>query len=111
MPIGEGTPARPVRTPADIANLIVARRRERGFTQAELASRAGVSRAWLAAVEGGKARMEFGLVLGTLAALGIELVTRSPAASAKVRPARSRSGAAAIDIDSIVTAARGSYRR
>ncbi len=62
-----------LRTPSDIGALIRARRRELGLGQAELAEIAGVSRLWINQVEGGKPGAGLGLVLRTLAALGIEL--------------------------------------
>lgn len=48
-------------------------RQDRGQTQAELATAAGVSRRWLSDLEAGKATAEFGLILRTLAALGLGL--------------------------------------
>jgi y4mF family transcriptional regulator len=62
-----------LRTPADIGALIRARRRELGLDQAELAEIAGVSRLWINQVEGGKPGAGLGLVLRTLASLGVEL--------------------------------------
>lgn len=58
-------------TAVDLGALIRDRRQTRGLSQAELATRAGVSRRWLAALEGGKATVEFDLVLKTLDALGL----------------------------------------
>jgi HTH-type transcriptional regulator / antitoxin HipB len=63
----------PLRTPSDIGVLIRARRRELGLDQAELAEIAGVSRLWINQVEGGKPGAGLGLVLRTLASLGVEL--------------------------------------
>lgn len=63
----------PLRTPADIGALIRARRRELGYDQARLAEIAGVSRLWINQVEKGKSGAGLGLVLRTLAALGVEL--------------------------------------
>ncbi len=68
----------PLRTPADIGALIWARRRELGYTQAELAEMAGVSRLWINQLERGKSGAGLGLVLRTLAALGIELSEYGP---------------------------------
>jgi len=48
-------------------------RQDRGQTQAELATAAGVSRRWLSDLEAGKSTTEFGLILRTLDALGIGL--------------------------------------
>ncbi len=68
----------PIRTPADIGALIRARRRELGYDQAQLAEIAGVSRLWINQVERGKPGAGLGLVLRTLAALGIELSENGP---------------------------------
>lgn len=94
---------RPARTLADFVNLIVSARHARQFTQAELAKRAGVSRAWLAAVERGKPRMDFGLILRTLAALDVQLVART---KGEEKSARSTSRIPPINIDRIIEAAR-----
>ena len=67
-----------LRTPADIGALIRARRRELGYDQAQLAEIAGVSRLWINQVEKGKSGAGLGLVLRTLAALGIELSESGP---------------------------------
>jgi HTH-type transcriptional regulator / antitoxin HipB len=48
-------------------------RQDRGQTQAELATAAGVSRRWLSDLEAGKVSAEFGLILRTLDALGLGL--------------------------------------
>lgn len=59
-----------------------------GFTQAALAERAGVSRAWLARFEGGHRRAELEQVLRVLVALdlwiSIERVARLPGEAAVV---------------------------
>lgn len=59
------------------------RRRDIGLTQAECASEAGVSVAWLSQFENGKATCEVGLVMDMAHALGVCLdlrtVTRSVA--------------------------------
>jgi y4mF family transcriptional regulator len=47
------------------------RRKVLGWTQAELATAVGVTRAWIISVERGKATVELYLVLRTLAALGL----------------------------------------
>ena len=62
-----------LRTSSDIGALIRARRRELGLGQVELAAMAGVSRLWINQLEGGKPGAGLGLVLRTLAVLGIEL--------------------------------------
>ena len=63
----------PLRNPADIGALIRARRRELDISQAGLAELVGVSRLWINQAERGKPGAGLGLVLRTLATLGIEL--------------------------------------
>jgi transcriptional regulator with XRE-family HTH domain len=64
-----------VRTVTDVGAVIRAARVERGWTQAELASRADVSRRWVSATESGDAqRTELARVLRVLAALGVSLI-------------------------------------
>ena len=102
MAAGQG---RTARTLGDIVNLIAATRRARKLSQAELAKRAGVSRAWLASVEGGKPRVDFSLILRTLAALDIRLT--ASADGTPQTPARKGSTAASRqDIDGILEKAR-----
>jgi y4mF family transcriptional regulator len=70
-----------VRTSRDVGATIRGFRRQRGWSQAELAGAAGVTRAWVIAIERGKASAEVGLVLRTIAALGLvaDLVPAPPA--------------------------------
>lgn len=96
---------RTVRTPADFVNLIASTRRTRGLTQAQLAQQAGVSRAWLAAVEGGKLHVDFSLILRTLAALDIHL-TAAADTPFKARAEGHSAAISAQDIDGIVERAR-----
>jgi HTH-type transcriptional regulator/antitoxin HipB len=77
-------------------------RRRLGLNQADLASRVGVSRQWIVAVENGKARAELGLVLRTLAALDLTLTVDGGGDTA----ARMESRAPPIDIDAVVDAAK-----
>lgn len=92
-----------VRTAADIGGLIRTRRRALGLDQRELAARVGVSRLWVIEIERGKPRAELGLVLRTLAALGIHL---DAATEREASGAEARSVAGAPDLDAIVRAAR-----
>ncbi len=62
-----------VRTPSDIGSAIREQRRRRRVSQQKLADDVGVSRQWLVEVEQGKPRAELGLVLKTLAALGLRV--------------------------------------
>ncbi|SKA30830.1 Helix-turn-helix domain-containing protein [Enhydrobacter aerosaccus] len=95
---------RTTRTLADIVNLIASTRRARGLTQAELAKQVGVSRAWLAAVEGGKPHMDFALILRTLAALDIRLTATTGDRPKAPAPGRS-TAATREDIDGIIAKA------
>ncbi|HBN54332.1 MAG TPA: hypothetical protein DD456_10020 [Stenotrophomonas sp.] len=62
-----------LKTPADLANVILQRRKALGWDQARLAHEAGVSRQWIIEIEKGKPRAELQLVLRALNVLGIEL--------------------------------------
>jgi HTH-type transcriptional regulator/antitoxin HipB len=57
----------------DLAAAVRGRRRELGLSQAQLAARAHVSRAWVNAFESGKPAAELRLVLAVVDALGLEL--------------------------------------
>lgn len=58
-------------TPREFAALIRSRRKQRGWSQSQLAQRAGVSRDWVIGLEKGRSTVEFGLVLRTIKALGL----------------------------------------
>jgi HTH-type transcriptional regulator/antitoxin HipB len=60
----------------DLGRFVRDRRRAAGLTQTDLASRAAVSRRWLADLEGGKATVEVGLVFKVISALGMFLDAR-----------------------------------
>jgi len=62
--------------PDDLARLVRDRRRAMRWSQQELARRAGVSRQWIVALEGAKPTTELGLVLKTLAVLGLRVDVR-----------------------------------
>jgi transcriptional regulator with XRE-family HTH domain len=64
-----------------LAHLVKEERRSRGWTQAELAKRAGVSRDWMIGLEKAKPSVELALVLRTLKALELSL-TASPSSPA-----------------------------
>jgi y4mF family transcriptional regulator len=57
----------------DLAAAIRGRRKELGLSQAQLAARAHVSRAWVNEFESGKPAAELRLVLAIVDALGLEL--------------------------------------
>jgi HTH-type transcriptional regulator/antitoxin HipB len=90
-----------IRTPADLGALIRDRRIKLALDQQSLARKVGVSRQWIVEVEKGKPRAEIGLLLRTIDALGIQLMTEEDV------PGKKRQSAPAVDIDSIVAAARG----
>ena len=92
-----------IRTPLDLGLVIRQQRRHLGLNQADLASRVGVGRQWIVAIEQGKARAELGLVLRTLAALELTLAVDGGG----VAPMRKYSSVALIDIDAVVDAAKG----
>ena len=74
-----------IRTPREVGLLVRERRRAARVTQSELAERIGASREWVRQLETGKPRLELGLTLRALAALGIEVDARfatTPAADA-----------------------------
>lgn len=92
-----------VRTPLDLGLIIRQQRRHLGLNQTDLASRVGVGRQWIVAIEHGKARAELGLVLRTLAALDLTLAVDGGSDT----PMRKDSSVAPIDIDAVVDAAKG----
>jgi HTH-type transcriptional regulator / antitoxin HipB len=96
-----------VRTPVDLGLIIRDRRRKLALSQGKLAKKAGVGRQWLVEVEHGKARAEIGLVLRTLAALGLTL---SVDGGERARKAPTTDEAAPIDIDAVVSSLKGSAR-
>jgi HTH-type transcriptional regulator/antitoxin HipB len=65
------------------------RRQDLGLTQVELAAKAGVSREWINAFEGGKTTVELGLVLRVLDALGLCLDIVERESGADTYPSRS----------------------
>lgn len=62
-----------VRTPSDLAALVRDRRRELGWTQQHLATECGTSVRWVVDLEAAKPSVHTGMVLATLATLGITL--------------------------------------
>lgn len=62
----------------DLAVCIKQARRNRGWTQAQLAEQAGVSRDWIIGLESAKPSVELGLVLRTMKALQIPLTIDPP---------------------------------
>jgi len=73
-----------IRTAREVALLVKDTRRATGMTQAELAERVGASREWVRLLESGKPRLELGLTLRALSALGITLDARAPTPTSSV---------------------------
>ncbi len=94
-----------IRTPIDLGALIRDRRNKLGLDQKSLAQKVGVSRQWVVEVEQGKPRAEIGLLLRTIAALGIALDAETAPKESKEKSA-SHGVDAYVDIDSIVDSAR-----
>lgn len=62
-----------VQSVRELAAVIRGLRRDKGWSQATLASEAGVGREWIIHLEKARPTVEFGLVMGTLKALGVRL--------------------------------------
>ena len=60
----------PARTAAEVGQFVREQRKIQGLTQADLATKAGVSRDWLVRLEQGHHRLELGLVMAITEALG-----------------------------------------
>ncbi|WP_419923605.1 helix-turn-helix transcriptional regulator [Candidatus Poriferisocius sp.] len=89
-----------LRSPGQIGRILRERRAELGFSQDEVARRAGVSRPWLSAVENGKTSSQINELLRLAHALGLawELAPRRMTsieqAEAQRRAAFAQAGAA-----------------
>ena len=86
----------------DLAAIARGRRRELGLSQAELASRARVSRQWVSAFESGKATAEIGLAIRLLDALDLRLAVTEAETGAAPR------AEAAVDLDALLDEQQGS---
>ena len=62
-----------IKTVGMIGELVRDQRKQRGWSQTQLAEKADVSRLWIGHLEKGKESVELGLVLKTLRALEIKL--------------------------------------
>lgn len=71
-----------VRTPQDLSGLARRQRLARGWTQADVAARASVSRKWVSDFERGKASVDLASVLRLLDAVGVVLEWDEPGARA-----------------------------
>ena len=85
-----------VQSAKELGIFVREQRRERGWTQAELASRAGVQALWISQFECGKPTARIGLVIQTLKALDVTLSVGGQAVPG------SNTGARSVDLDSIV---------
>ncbi|MGH3450332.1 MAG: helix-turn-helix domain-containing protein [Haloechinothrix sp.] len=70
-----------IRTAHDLAALARGRRLDHGWSQAEAARRAAVSRKWVSDFETGKASVDLAAVLRLLAALDISLSAVEPSSA------------------------------
>ncbi len=68
-----------LRTVRELGLLVHAERKRQGLSMQQVADRVGCSRQWIAALEGGRERLEIALVLRTLSALRIRLDAKSMA--------------------------------
>ena len=93
-----------IRTPRDLGAAIRDHRRRRGWSQRELAEKAGASRQWVNEVEKGKTRTEIGLVLRALDALDVTLRLDC---DGRTHDEDDSLDIDSIDIDEIVDGARG----
>lgn len=91
-----------IRNPIDLGLIIRERRRKLQLDQRSLAEKVGVSRQWIIAVEKGKAGAELGLVLKTVAALGLQL-SADPTEGPRKGPI---TGLPPMDIDAVIERAR-----
>ena len=85
-----------VTTPRDIGLLVRDARRARKMSQAELAERIGLSRAWVVALEQGRPGAGIGGALRALGAVGLE-TSVNPAASTSSRE---------VDLDELLDSVR-----
>ena len=91
-----------LRTPAEFGAVIRERRRRAGLNQAALAAKVGVGRQWIVEVERGKPGAPLGLILRTLAALNISLVTDERGRKSE-RASGDRGG---VDLDALLNSLR-----
>lgn len=62
-----------IKTAETLGQLVQDQRKQRGWSQSQLAEKVGVSRLWVSQFENGKETVELGLVLKTLRALDLQL--------------------------------------
>ncbi len=80
----------------DVAAAVRGRRKDLGISQAALATRVGVSRAWVNAVEAGKPSVEFDLVLRLFDHLDLRMDLAKPGNCGDIFKGRS------VDLDSVL---------
>ena len=83
-----------IQSPQDLGAYVRVERKKRRWTQAELASRAGVKPLWISQFERGKPSAQIGLVMRTLKALGLVISVDDST--------RSAGGATGVDLDTLV---------
>jgi transcriptional regulator with XRE-family HTH domain len=67
-----------LRTVRQLGLLVHTERKRQGLSMQQVAEMVGCTRQWIAALEGGRERLEVALVLRTLGALGIRLDAEGP---------------------------------
>ena len=67
-----------IHTPTEIGLLVQDTRLSRGWSREQLAERIGATRQWVRTLEDGKPRLELGLTLRALTALGMTLDVTPP---------------------------------
>ena len=95
-----------IRTPAELGALIRDHRTGLGLDQKSLAQKVGVSRQWIVEVEKGKPGAPIGLLLRTIAVLGIAINAEKETPGKPNHTTVSHGADAYVDIDSIVDSAR-----
>lgn len=95
-----------IRTPADFGALIRDHRIALGLDQKTLAQKVGASRQWIVDAEKGKPRSEIGLLLRTIATLGIALTADREGSRNPKDTAASEQTATPVDINYIIESAR-----
>lgn len=68
-----------IRSIRDLAAAVRGRRRDLGWSQSDLATKARVSRKWVSEFEAGKSRADLGLVIRVLEELGLAIDVRERA--------------------------------
>lgn len=76
-----------IHTPGEIGLLVRDARRARGWSQAQFAEAIGATRQWIGMLESGKPRLELGLTLRALSALGLVLDVTLPEPPSRDHPA------------------------